>query len=185
MRLSNISKSFGSLEVLRDFSVELPTSGFVGISGPSGRGKTTLIRIIAGLERPDAGTIEGCPGRISMQFEEDRLLPWLDVCANLTLVGATEADARVVLAELGLEDKLHARVSGLSGGQRRRVALARSLLFPAQLYLLDEPTARLDEASAQQVIDLIWQRCSAAEKLVVISSHDSLVLERCNTVIEL
>lgn len=183
MRLANVSKSFGELRVLDAFSADFPEHGFIGVSGASGSGKTTLLRIMAGLESPDAGAVEDAPERVSVQFEDDRLFPWMNAQANVALVGCNDEQARKLLDEMNLGDKLNARISELSGGQRRRVALARALAFPAPLYLFDEPTARLDEDSAELVLDVIWQHC--AESLVIIASHDRQALSRCDFVLEI
>lgn len=181
MKLVGVEKSFDGERVLSGMSAELPERGLVGVVGPSGTGKTTLLRILAGLDEPDAGDVKGRPERVSMQFEDDRLFPWMDVLANVMLVGCGEAAARALLAELGLAGKEHARVAELSGGQRRRVALARALAFPAQLVLLDEPTARLDEGSAAAVLDAVCARC--ADALVVAATHDQQVVDRCDMVL--
>ena len=182
MRLVGVEKSFDGACVLDGVTAELPERGFVGVAGASGAGKTTLLRILAGLDQPDAGTVEGCPERVSVQFEDDRLFPWMDVLANVMLVGCDEAVAIDLLGSLGLAGKEHARVAELSGGQRRRVALARALAFPAQVVLLDEPTTRLDEESATMVLDVVQERCGDA--LVVAATHDKQVIDRCSMVVQ-
>lgn len=181
MKLRGLEKSFGAVRVLEGFSAEFPERGFVGVAGASGSGKTTLLRILAGVEQPDAGVLEAVPDRVSMQFEDDRLFPWMDALANVTLVGCGAEQASALLGELGLDGQVHARIASLSGGQRRRVALARALAFPAPLYLLDEPTARLDAEGAEVVQRAIWRHCS--DGLVVMASHDQWLLGRCDKVI--
>lgn len=181
MRLAGISKSFGETRVLDRFDAAFPERGVVGVSGASGSGKTTLLRILAGLESPDDGRLEGVPPRRSVQFEDDRLFPWMDVHANVAIVGCEASRVSALLDELHLADKEHARVGDLSGGQRRRVSLARALAFDAGLYLLDEPTARLDAQSAEIVLQAIERHCGDA--LVVAASHDERLLERCDAVI--
>lgn len=183
MNLVNVKKSFDGACVLDRVSAKLPECGLVGVAGASGAGKTTLLRILAGLEQPDEGVVEGCPERVSVQFEDDRLFPWMDALANVTLVGCSEADAGELFGLLGLAGKEHARVSELSGGQRRRVALARALAYPARTVLLDEPTARLDDASATAVLDVIKKRCDDA--LVVAATHDQQVIKRCDMVLHI
>ena len=182
MRLVGVEKSFEGARVLDGVSVDLPECGLVGVAGASGAGKTTLLRILAGLEQPDAGTVEGFPDRVSVQFEDDRLFPWMDVLANVMLAGCDDAVARGLLSDLGLAGREHARIAELSGGQRRRVALARALAFPASLVLLDEPTARLDEESATMVLDVVGGRCGDA--LVIAATHDKQVIDRCNMVLQ-
>ena len=183
MKLAGLKKSFDGTCVLDGINADLPEHGLVGVAGVSGAGKSTLLRILAGLEQPDAGRVEGCPERVSVQFEDDRLFPWMDVLANVTLVGCDDAVAVELLESLGLAGKLHARVEELSGGQRRRAALARALAFPAQVALLDEPTARLDEESASLVLDVVQRRCY--DMLVVAATHDKQVIDRCSIVLQI
>lgn len=181
MRIQGISKTFGDLVVFDDFTLAFPESGLVGIGGPSGAGKSTLLRIIAGLEQPDSGSIEDVPERVAMQFEDDRLFPWMNVLENVMLVGCDEPRALQLLDDLGLAGKRGAHISALSGGQRRRVALARALAFPAPLAILDEPTARLDAESSKLVMDVIRSEC--ANSLAIMASHDQNALDRCDAVI--
>ena len=183
IKLRDISKGFDGVKVLDGVSAALPERGLVCVLGPSGVGKTTLLRIIAGLEPPDAGAVEGRPNRIAMQFEDDHLFPWMTAAANIELVGASPAEASARLAELGLEGREHARISDLSGGQRRRVALARALAFPAPCTLLDEPTARLDPESAACVLQAIQAR--AADSLVIAATHDPVLASAATQAIEL
>lgn len=180
MKINDISKAFDDAVALVGFSAVLPESGIIGISGPSGSGKSTLLRIIAGLEEPDSGSVEGVPERIAMQFEDDRLFPWMSVLDNVTLVGCSDSRARDLLDSLGIGDKADAAIGSLSGGQRRRVALARALAFASDLFILDEPTARLDADSAMVAMGVIEREC--AGKLAIIASHDDVALSRCEEV---
>lgn len=182
MRMVGVSKSFGSTNVLQGYCAQFPTCGIVGVSGASGSGKSTLLRMIAGLESPDAGRIEDVPECVSVQFEDDRLFPWMDVLANIALAGCDGARAMALLDELGLKDKAHARIGSLSGGQRRRIALARALAYPASLYVLDEPTARLDGESAKMVLGVLRRYC--ANSLMVVATHDQQVLKCCDVVLD-
>lgn len=167
--MKKVCFSYGSVPVLRDWSMNLPSNGVVCLWGPSGCGKTTILRLLAGLEKPSAGTVEGVE-RVSMVFQEDRLLPWLTALENVTLTDADKSVAHKVLLELGLtEDEMNALPINLSGGQQRRVALARALAAESDLLLLDEPFNGLDEGTWQSVIPLI--SAYAESRPVVLVTH--------------
>ena len=183
MRLEHLSKAFGGQQVLSELTAVFPEHGLVCVTGASGVGKTTLLRVIAGLEQPDSGEVLDAPERVSILFEDDRLFGWMDALANITLIGANEHEAMSLLEELGLDDKAHARIGQLSAGQARRVALARAFARPARLYLLDEPTARLDEANAGLVVEAILKR--AKQALVIASTHDAQLVAACEQEIRL
>ena len=140
--VSHLTLSYGEKRVLEDFSLTLPERGVTVLSGPSGCGKTTLLRCLAGLERPRSGRIQAPPPReTSLLFQEDRLFPWRTVEQHLMDVLPQSRWAEVprwlALAELtGEEGSFPA---SLSGGMRRRLALVRALALGGQLYLLDEP----------------------------------------------
>ena len=169
IRLEHVSFSYGDTAVLQDVTWQLPQSGVVCLWGPSGCGKTTLLRLLAGLEKPQSGLVDGA-SCISMVFQEDRLLPWLTAVQNVTVTGAEESFARCCLTSLGLtEEELCALPRHLSGGQQRRVALARALMAHSDLLLLDEPFNGLDEDTWQSVVPLI--AAYAQHKPVVLVTH--------------
>ena len=146
--LREVCKSFGENRVLDRLNWRFPGGQISCVQGPSGCGKTTLLRLIAGLEIPDSGEILGAEGkRISAVFQENRLLENLTAEKNLLLTakpGFTRTDARNLLDDLGLSDAAQRRVHALSGGMRRRVAVARALAADYELLLLDEPLTGLD-----------------------------------------
>lgn len=167
--LKNVHFSYETTPVCADVTWRLPQSGVVCLWGPSGCGKTTLLRLLAGLEKPSAGQVEGAE-RVSMVFQEDRLLPWLTAVDNVTLTGAQESEARRMLTALGLTEEEQAALPGmLSGGQQRRVALARALTADSDLLLLDEPFNGLDEDTWQSAIPLI--QAYAESHPVVLVTH--------------
>ncbi len=169
VNLNNVSFAYDTTPVLERVSLTLPESGVTCLWGASGCGKTTLLRLLAGLEKPSAGTVEG-GDRVSMVFQEDRLLPWLTALENVTLTGAKDAAARDMLRQLGLtEEECLALPRNLSGGQQRRVALARALAADSDLLLLDEPFNGLDEDTWQNVVPLI--AAYAAHRPVVLVTH--------------
>ena len=146
--LRDVCKSYGENRVLDRLSWTFPGGRISCVQGQSGCGKTTLLRLIAGLEIPDSGEIRGAEGKkISAVFQENRLLENLTAEKNILLTarpGFARADARALLDELGLPDAAQRRVRELSGGMQRRVAVARSLAADYELLLLDEPLTGLD-----------------------------------------
>ena len=172
--LQNVSFAYPDKPVLRDFSCELPDAGVTCLTGPSGCGKTTVLRLLVGLEKPASGEIMNVPERVSVMFQEDRLLPWATAEENVRLVRDT-ADAAEWLDAVGLSDVRDALPDALSGGMRRRVALARALAAPSDLLLLDEPFTGLDRALVESLSALI--RKIAAKKPVVMVTHNAEEIE--------
>ncbi len=167
--LKNVSKSFGSKEVLKGFShVFLP--GVTVIHGSSGAGKTTLARIILGLEKPDSGNVE-VEGRVSALFQEDRLIENLSLLNNLLLVSADMERISLLIGKAGLSGNENLRVSTLSGGMKRRVSLIRALLTEYDSLILDEPFTGLDDGSRKEAAKLILSE--AEGKTLIAISHDS------------
>ena len=149
IKLRNISLSFGGRPVFTNFSLDIPTHGVTVFRGPSGVGKTTLFRLLLGLQKPDAGTIEGFSfKKPAVVFQEDRLFPWANALDNAALVSDPAAAERAISA-LGLCENLCQLPRELSGGMRRRVALARALSYGGDALFLDEPFTGLDEANKE------------------------------------
>ena len=145
-RIRRLRKAFGTHLVFDGLDLDVARGERVAILGASGCGKSTLLRCIAGLERPDDGTIVTA-GEIGIIFQEPRLFPWLNVKRNVAFAARTDAErARVdnVLAMVGMLHAADRLPKALSGGMAQRVALARSLVRDPALLLLDEPFAALD-----------------------------------------
>lgn len=140
------------------------------ITGPSGCGKTALLRLLAGLEKPQSGTITGVPDRAAVMFQEDRLLPWCSALRNIAAVLPVEhADkAEFWLKKVELEAVAASLPENLSGGQIRRVALARTLAFGGGILLLDEPFKGFDPELTRRMVALIL-----AQNIPVIASVHS------------
>jgi len=175
IKLTNICKSFGEKLVLQDFSYNFPKNGVVCISGASGCGKTTLLRIIASLEKADAGKVE-INGKISFLFQENRLLPWLNTFENVACVlkGSKSEKSSTVLSLLslvGLEDVKCEKIQNLSGGMKRRVAFARAIAPKPDILLLDEPFTGLDDETKQKLYECIKEY--SKEHLVILVTHDA------------
>ena len=169
--LTDVSKSFDGRRVLERVRLTLPAGTVTALVGRSGAGKTTLARILLGIEAPDAGRVDGMDGvKKAAVFQEDRLIEHMSALQNLLLVGALPQAARAHLGVLGLADDMQTRADRLSGGMRRRVALARAMIVGASLIVLDEPMTGLDEESKRQAADYISQNRKTAAVLVI--SHD-------------
>lgn len=173
MRLSNISKAYGGITVFDDFSAELPNGKITRITGSSGCGKTTLLRIISGLER-FSGDISDRPcGKISAVFQEDRLFEELSALENCLL--AAKKPPAVISAALmstGLEKSdIYRPVKELSGGMKRRTAIVRALCPDFGILLLDEPFKGIDRENAVKTAELIRKRTEG--KTVIIVSHET------------
>ena len=168
-----LSKSYGDKTVFRDFSARFPLGETSVLMGASGGGKTTLLRLLLGLETPDAGRITGVPARCAAVFQEDRLCPQLTVIENVRLIAgrSKEREARGLLAQLGLGESLDVPAAELSGGMRRRCALARALCADYDLLVLDEPFKGLDEANRRAAMDAVLEY--SHDKTVLFVTHDA------------
>lgn len=184
IEIKNLTKSFGEKRVIDGLSFSMPEHGFVAVTGKSGRGKTTLLRILAGLEKPSGGEIIFTPAnpKFSMVFQEDRLLEKESALENAAIAG-NAARARDILSALGLSDVMDKKVSLLSGGMARRVAIARALAAEADIYIFDEPIKGLDKETARLALDVIKKE--TAGKLVLYVSHSEEEISDADVVIDL
>lgn len=176
--VKHLKKAYGGQIVLNDVSFTVTGEKITCIMAPSGVGKTTLLRILLGLEQPDSGTVSvpmNC--RWSAVFQEDRLLEHLDAMENLRFVLGNDlkpSEAKELLEELGLtewEDKL---VRDYSGGMKRRLALARALLAPSDALALDEPFSGLDEDNRAKAITCIRKRTEGKPVLLVTHNEEDV-----------
>lgn len=175
IELENVSKAFGKTQVLRGFSASFADGEAVCVMGRSGLGKTTLARVVMGLEKPDAGAVRGAKGkRFAAAFQEDRLVERLSAEGNLRFAcGAAlnEAKMHAAFAAVGLtQQDVEKPVSELSGGQRRRVALLRALLAPSDVVVLDEPFKGLDEAAREAAAAYV--RHAQAGRALLCITHE-------------
>ena len=196
----------GTLTVLAGVSLTLNRGEAAAITGPSGAGKSTLLYMAGGLEPPTAGavTLDGVNlykvpetelaafrnQAIGFVFQDHCLLPQCSVLENVlvpTLVAKDRAAkdrsgylarARELLCQVGLEDRLDHRPAELSGGEKQRVALARSLILRPRLLLCDEPTGNLDEASAEMVAALLLELHRRQETMLIVVTHNAALAAR-------
>lgn len=173
VQLKNISKSFGDKSVLDNGTFEIKENSVNVIVGPSGIGKTTLARIIAGLETQDSGEIIEFKAQISYLFQEDRLLPWLNVRDNMALGMRNTVDEKIetMAKALELEGVLGNIPDELSGGQKHRVSLGRAFLAEANLLILDEPFRGLHGKLINKIIEELWVE-AVKNKTVILITHD-------------
>ena len=191
LELRNINKSFGGKQILTNFSLSIPEKQILAIVGPSGGGKTTLLRMLAGLETIDSGEIYYNGESLAIDelekrnllgfvFQDFQLFPHLSVLDNLTLSPiktmnmekeVAEKKARGLLEQLGLAGYADAFPFSLSGGQKQRVALARAMMINPEIIGYDEPTSALDPELRLEVEKLILQNKERGMTQIVVT-HD-------------
>ena len=182
LRVEDLRKSYGGAAVLQgvSFTAEI---GLTRVTGSSGIGKTTLLRILLGLERADGGTTNADRFRWAAVFQEDRLLEGLDAAGNLRFALGAAYDgkkAAALLEALGLGTVGSKRVRDFSGGMKRRLALARALLAPCDALALDEPFTGLDAGNRDIALSCILR--AAEKKIVLLAAHEALDLPDARTV---
>jgi len=211
--LGGLRKSYrvgeSSVEALKGVSLAVAAGEMVALTGPSGSGKSTLLNLCGLIDTPDAGSRELCGKvldgldeirltqlrreKVGFIFQGFNLVPVMTVADNvdyplfLTGVPAAERRQRVeaMLQAVGLAEHAAHRPDALSGGQRQRVAIARALVKRPALVIADEPTASLDSHTAEQVLDLMRERCHADGVAFLIATHDPRAVARCDRVLHL
>lgn len=173
--ITDLCKTFDDNEVLKNVNITLKDNSIYCLMGSSGIGKTTLLRILMGLERADSGSVSGIDIKsISCMFQEDRLIPYLSAIDNVRIVlrgknNNNREEVRNHLLSILPDDSLDMPVSSLSGGMKRRVALARALSYPGKLIILDEPFTGLDKDTKLNVIDYILKMRN--NRTLLIATH--------------
>ena len=171
MKIRNLSKRYGEQVVFEDFSLEINEGEITCILGASGVGKTTLLRIFAGLTE-HSGEIERLPCRAAFVFQEHRLLPHLTVAQNLQFVGGRDEDIQEILEKTELTALKDKRAGTLSGGEKQRVSIARAFLADAQLLLLDEPFSSLDTGLKIRLIRVLARLWEEKKPTTILVTHD-------------
>ena len=172
----DVRRSFGGHAVLRGLDLTLDDGEFVALIGRSGTGKSTLLRILGGLDPSYQGEVL-VPRQRAVVFQEPRLLPWQRVLPNVLLGlagprGTLRQQSLEALAEVGLDDHARAWPVTLSGGEAQRVALARALVRSPQLMLLDEPFGALDALTRSRMHVLLQELCARHRPAVLLVTHD-------------
>jgi len=176
LRVRDVRRSFGERQVLRGVDLDIAPGEFVALLGASGCGKSTFLRVLAGLDPGATGTLE-LPAKISVVFQEPRLFPWKSVRQNVALgLPYPPAEqlrrARDAIAEVGLSHRAEAWPLTLSGGEAQRAALARALVREPELLLLDEPFGALDALTRTRMHRLLAQLWHRHEPAVLLVTHD-------------
>lgn len=173
LKFKNITKHYQDQTVFENFTLEIPDCQITCLLGASGVGKTTLLKMISGLE-PFQGQIENAPKKVSYIFQEDRLLPNLTVQENLRFVCPNISEERFteVMTLLEIEDKAHRYPPQLSGGEAKRVSIARAFLYDGDVFLMDEPFSSLDLSLKLRLIESFSKIWSLNQKTVLLVTHD-------------
>ena len=206
VRVNNLHKSFGRLEVLRGIDLEVREGEVVCLIGPSGSGKSTFLRCLNFLETPTSGEVEvdghiltdgkadlnKIRENIGMVFQQFNLFPHLNVLDNITMApldrkkldkAAAEQKARALLERVGLADKASVYPAQLSGGQQQRVAIARALAMHPDIMLFDEPTSALDPEMVGEVLAVMRQLADGGMTMVVVTHEMGFAREVADRVI--
>ena len=209
IRVENIKKSFGSLQVLKGIDLEVPTGKLYSIVGPSGAGKTTLLQIIGSLSQPDSGKVfisnqnisvmnewqlaDFRNRRIGFVFQFHYLLPEFSALENVCIPAfiaktpkkEAEAKAREYLDFLGLSHRLDHKPGELSGGERQRVAVARALINNPSVILADEPSGNLDTKNREDLHELFFTLRDKFKQTLVIVTHDESFAAQSDAIIRM
>ncbi len=207
--LRGVSRVYGSgpteVHALDGVNLDLQAGEFVVLLGPSGSGKTTLLNVIGGIDSPTRGTVtvdqQNLAGldsgdltkfrrdHVAFVFQFYNLVPTLTAVENVELIaeltGGGRQESIQALADVGLGDHLDRFPSALSGGQQQRVAIARALAKNSPLFLCDEPTGALDQASGKQILDLLQQLNRVQGRTLILVTHDESIAERASRVIRM
>ncbi|MEG0266369.1 MAG: amino acid ABC transporter ATP-binding protein [Bacilli bacterium] len=188
LEVKNLFKNFGKIKVLKDINLKIEKKDIIVIIGPSGSGKSTLLRCINELEKPTKGeilfegklvtNIDSHRKKVGMIFQHFNLFPHLTVLENLTIAPIklklknkeeAEKDAKSLLKDVNLMDKIDVYPNNLSGGQKQRVAILRTLMMEPSMILADEPTSALDPEMVGEVLELMQKLAKDGYTMVVVS----------------
>lgn len=188
LNLIDVTRSFGAKEVLRGVTFKLPEGTIGGLIGPSGVGKSALLKILAGVDRADSGTAERGQGDLSLMFQEGALFDSLSVFDNVAFpltggrvpvstlrhseIVSVHEKVQSILSKVGLAHAAYKMPGQLSGGMRRRVSLARALVIRPKILLLDDPTSGLDPVASSVIMKLVVGLHAEYRPTLLIVSHD-------------
>lgn len=174
LKIENLTKSFDNLKVIENLSLDINENEIVSIIGPSGCGKSTLLNIISGILKKYEGKIHTSKPTIGYVFQEDRLLPWMNVLENVKVVNDNSKDehALKIIEEVGLKNFERAYPDTLSGGMRQRCAIARGFNYDCDLLLMDEPFKSLDYILRIEMLNTLIKLWKKSEKSILFITHE-------------
>lgn len=172
LKFNKVSFSYGDKTILSDFELKMADGERTAVLGPSGSGKTTLMKLAAGLEKAKSGAVEASFKKASFLFQEDRLLPWCTAKENITFVGASDKLSQKLLDSAGIGEYSDKLPEELSGGMKRRLAIARALAVDADTFFIDEPLHGLDLKSAKDMLGLIAEKIEGKSALIITHSPE-------------
>ncbi|MCR1933289.1 ABC transporter ATP-binding protein [Clostridium tepidum] len=179
IRFINASKSYGDKIIFKDLNLNFEKNKITAILAPSGYGKTTLLNIMAGLDKLDSGNFIMRSQNISYMFQEDRLIPWLNVYENIAFVLKSntckceiESIINKYLDLVKLKEYKYYILDNLSGGMKRRVALARAFAYKSEVLIMDEPFKGLDLSLKKEIIAGFLKLWEKDKRTVIIVTHD-------------
>ncbi len=173
ININNLSLSYGEEKLFESVSVSLKKGITYAIMGKSGVGKTTLLRLLAGLEKPQSGSVTGLEHeKKSFIFQENRLLPWLTVEENLFFITADKDKINEALKATALSQHRDKKENELSGGMARRAAIARALAFGGDVFFIDEPLYGLDIKTSDGILEIIRNAVQGKSAFVITHSPE-------------
>ena len=185
-KAENISFAYGDAPVLKNFSESFMHGNIYAITGASGIGKTTLLNLLAGLLKPQQGSIDTTDERISYIFQEPRLFPWLNSLENVSAVcNNKELAAKTLSLFFDDSDVQKKYPSELSGGMKQRVSIARAMAYSPTAILMDEPFRGLDQETKERVRAILFDHIRSNQCIGIIVTHDKEDLDFCDRVITL
>jgi putative ABC transport system ATP-binding protein len=203
----SLGRGAGRVHILKDVSLHIDRGQTLGLTGPSGSGKSSLLMVLAGLEKPDSGRVSVLGTEITAQdedslarfrgrhigvvFQSFHLIPTMTALENvavpLELAGVADARERAIieLEAVGLSARAGHYPAQMSGGEQQRVALARALAPGAEILVADEPTGNLDETTGGTIADLIFSTTRKRGATLVLVTHDPALARRCDRVVRM
>ena len=184
LRIEDLSVEYDSRKIISNLSYSFPVGKHIAIIGASGIGKTTLLNVLAGLQKPSAGSVISTFSKPAYMFQEPRLFPWLTAIENVGLVCSDNNIASELIdALINDTDAKNKYPDELSGGMKHRIAIARALAYDSDIVFMDEPFKGLDIQTRQAVREFVFKKLNG--KTVILVTHDTEDLDYCDVVLKM